>query len=432
MFRTTERRCTVRNPVALAGIVVACGLVTQAMAQDLPDSWEARGSIRQMQRLSANEGWVLTDAALLFTGDGGASWSDMASGERLDGVTDAFFLSASRAWLAGVDSGSPGRLVWLGTDDGGATWHEQKVAASALAFGHYTSAQIHFVDTAHGWLLGKVATSAAFSIGELLRTSDGGTTWERLPRPPAAGRVVFIDAQRGFMTGAPVSERLYRTVDGGRSWQELSLPVSAAAGMALYDLPTFRLPNLGTVAVTVRGDSPRLLTFVTRDGGRRWSPADSLALTDADYSEPVPVALSESGRVLAFAARGSVTFASDSSPRVISLAREDSARPPASGAGAVSVRTLSLITEGSCWALVAEGACEEGVCRQATRLVAVDGRSQTVEEAVEDLLVRTEEEVQLPPGVGRVLLERYSGTPGLVATLMREEQPAARTGKGVS
>jgi hypothetical protein len=96
------------------------------------------------------------------------------------------------------------------------------------------------------------------------------------------------------------------------------------------------------------------------------------------------------------------------------------------------VRTLSLITEGSCWALVAEGACEEGVCRQATRLVAVDGRSQTVEEAVEDLLVRTEEEVQLPPGVGRVLLERYSGTPGLVATLMREEQPAARTGKGVS
>jgi len=416
----------------LAMMVFAGAPTWPTVIQDPPDRLEARGSIRQMQRLSANEGWVLTDAALLFTGDGGASWSDMASGERLDGVTDAFFLSASRAWLAGVDSGSPGRLVWLGTDDGGATWHEQKVAASALAFGHYTSAQIHFVDTAHGWLLGKVATSAAFSIGELLRTSDGGTTWERLPRPPAAGRVVFIDAQRGFMTGAPVSERLYRTVDGGRSWQELSLPVSAAAGMALYDLPTFRLPNLGTVAVTVRGDSPRLLTFVTRDGGRRWSPADSLALTDADYSEPVPVALSESGRVLAFAARGSVTFASDSSPRVISLAREDSARPPASGAGAVSVRTLSLITEGSCWALVAEGACEEGVCRQATRLVAVDGRSQTVEEAVEDLLVRTEEEVQLPPGVGRVLLERYSGTPGLVATLMREEQPAARTGKGVS
>ncbi|MHC4091443.1 MAG: glycoside hydrolase domain-containing protein, partial [Planctomycetota bacterium] len=388
-----ERGFAVRGLAALAGIVLASAVAWPAAAQDAPDSRDGRGSIRQMERLSTHEGWVLTDAALLFTRDGGASWSAMASGQRLDGVTDAFFLDASHARLAGVDSD---RLVVLDTADGGATWSEQQVGASALASGQvYARAQIRFLDGAHGWLLGKVATSAAFSVAELLRTTDGGETWERLPRPPAAGRFVFVDAQRGFMTGAPVSERLYRTLDGGRSWQELRLAVSAPAGMALYGLPTFHSLYRGTLAVTLLGDSPRLLTFVTSDGGRRWRLEDTLALPAGDYDEPVPVALSAGGRALALAAQGSVTFAPDTTPRALSLAREDSAGPEPAGARAVSVRALSLTEDGSGWALVAEGGCEEGVCRQVTRLVAVDGSGEVVE-AVDDLLVRTVEEVQPP------------------------------------
>lgn len=382
-----ERGWTVRRLAGLARIVLVGAVVWPAAAQHAPDSREARGSIRQMERLSAEEGWALTDAALLFTSDGGASWSEMTSGVRLDGVTDASFLSASRAWLSGVGSGSPDRLVVLETANGGGSWREQVVEASALGSGQtYTRAQLRFVDAAHGWLLGKVATSAAFSVGELLRTTDGGATWERLSRPPAAGRLAFIDFERGFMTGAPVSERLYQTFDGGRSWEELTLPVSAAEGMALYDLPTFQSPNRGTVAVTVRDDSPRLLTFVTRDGGRNWLPAATVSLPAGDYDEPVPVALSASGLPLAFAAQGSVTLATDATSRTVSLIRQESAGP--GSVGAVSVRALSLTEQGSCWVLVAEGGCEEGVCRQVTRLVAVDGSGEPFE-AVHDLLVRS-------------------------------------------
>jgi hypothetical protein len=46
---------------------------------------------------------------------------------------------------------------------------------SALPPGQaYAGAQVRFSDAANGWLLGRVATSAAFSVGELLRTTDGG------------------------------------------------------------------------------------------------------------------------------------------------------------------------------------------------------------------------------------------------------------------
>lgn len=395
-----ERGFAFRSIAVLAIAAVSAGVVltggiggATAARKDSPESRESRGSIRQMQRLSADEGGVLTDTALLFTRDAGASWTDITSDVRLDGVTDAFFLSAPRAWLAGVDSDSPDRLVVLHTSDGGASWSQQRVEASVLDSGQvYSRADVHFLDAEHGWLLGKVATSAAFSVGELLRTRDGGATWERLPRPPEAGRLVFIDAQRGFMTGAPVSERLYRTIDGGQSWQEVSLPVSAAPGMALYDLPTFHSPNRGAVAVTLRGDSPQLLTFVTLDGGRRWSPAVEQALPPEDYNEPVPVALSPSGHVQAFAAQGSVTLARDAVPRTFSLARQDGG-----GVGAVFVRALSLTEDGSAWVLTSEGGCKAGVCRQVTRLVAVDGSDQGAG-GVTDMLVRTQEEVQ--PGAG--------------------------------
>ena len=392
----------VRGLGAVVGTVLAVAAAWPAAAQSARESREARGSIQRMGRLSGEEGWVLTDEALLFTHDGGLSWSDIASGQRAEGITDASFLSASQAWMTGVDSGSPARLVVFDTGDGGASWREQVVEASALDPGqNYARARIHFLDAAHGWLLGQVATSSAFSVAELLQTTDGGSSWRRLPRPPAAGRFFFVDSQLGFMTGAPVSECLYRTVNGGWSWQKLELSVPVEMGMALYDLPTFNGPTLGTLAVTLRGDSPRVITFVTRDGGGTWLPAASMTLPPGDYDEPVPTAVGESGQVLAAAGKDSVILAIGTKPQAHPLASRFGGRSSLVESRAVSVRTLSLAEDGSAWALVAEGGCEEGACRQVTRLVAVDGSALGVE-GVEELLVRIQEEPQPEKRTGAV------------------------------
>jgi len=60
-----QRGFAVRSFAALVGIVLTGAVAWPTAAQEAPDSWEARGSIRQMQRLSAEEGWVLTDAFFL-------------------------------------------------------------------------------------------------------------------------------------------------------------------------------------------------------------------------------------------------------------------------------------------------------------------------------------------------------------------------------
>jgi len=370
--------------LSLVLVVLGGAAVT---AEPAGDAREARGSIRQMQRLDRDRGLVLTDSALLFTHDGGASWADLGPRRGLDGVSGLFFLEADRGWLAGVTPGSASRLVVLDTADGGSSWRERPIETSDLSGGRsYADATVHFVDADYGWLLGRVATGAAVSVGELLATTDGGDSWQRLPPPPVAGRFVFLSAERGFMTGAPVSERLYRTLDGGRSWRELRLPVSAAPGRALYDLPAFSTPQDGTLAVTLAGDRPRLVTFVTRDGGSSWQRARSRALPAGDYEEPVVAALKTTGDPAALALGASVELDTAVGRRSLSLTRR--AARPTPDAGVPSVRALSVDDDGQGWALVAEGRCDGGGCRQTTRLVALDGSAAGLAGAA-DLLTRT-------------------------------------------
>jgi len=352
----------VKQALCAALLVLIGGIAEAARVPEGPDGAPGDGSIRAMKRLNSAEGWVLTDHELLVTGDGGATWSDVTPPRRLDGLTTAFFLDARRGWLTGVDSSSRARLLALDTSDAGGSWRELVVEASALGEGSsYASADVQFTDADHGWLLGRRATSAAFSVGELLRTVDGGLTWERVPRPPAAGRFVFVDAHRGFMLG-PGEDRLYATEDGALSWKRLRLPAATQGESALYDLPTFDGSNDGVIAVTVHGAKPRVATFVTSDGGRTWRPDAALSLRDQPVDERVvPVILG--GRLEVLGGTGTVTLAPLSTARSLAL-REELSTP--------SVRALSFADETHGWALLAEGACQAGECRQLTRLVSLD------------------------------------------------------------
>jgi photosystem II stability/assembly factor-like uncharacterized protein len=340
--------------VFLTALMVVAAAGAPAHAEEAADG---RGLIRELHRLNPLEGWARTGSALLLTRSGGSTWTEITPGRGLEGVSDAWLLDTAQGWLVGVSPRAPGQLFVLETTDGGRSWSEQALEASALpADEAYSRAEFHFVDARRGWIVGKVSTSAAFSVGVLLRTEDGGRTWERLPQPPAAGRILFIDGERGFMAGDPVAEKLYATEDGGRSWRELTL----APGYVLHDLPKFRSPREGLVALTLPGADPHVVIFETRDGGRTWRQGASLALPAGDYTDPVIAAVSESGRLVALAANGSLLSPDDASP--LTLAGES---------GAASIQALSF-TGRQGWALVSEGACDERSCRQSTRVVALD------------------------------------------------------------
>jgi photosystem II stability/assembly factor-like uncharacterized protein len=188
------------------------------------------------------------------------------------------------------------------------------------------------------------------SAGTVLRTVDGGKSWQNVS-PAGAETVQFrdveaFDAQRAVVLsiGNGEDSRIYRTVDGGKSWTEtfrntdpnafydcldfndkkrglaLSDPVDgkfrilatadggtswkvqSTAGMPAALPGEFAFAASGTCLVagpgrtawfaTGGGDRPRV--FRTVDGGKRWTVADS------------PMASGEAAGIFSLAFRGSL------------------------------------------------------------------------------------------------------------------------------
>jgi photosystem II stability/assembly factor-like uncharacterized protein len=81
---------------------------------------------------------------------------------------------------------------------------------------------IFAIDSAHVWAVGMEGT--------ILHTEDGGATWEVVPSGYADNfnNVLFINRDTGFIAGNPAEGDAFmiRTLDGGESWQRLGLPTA--------------------------------------------------------------------------------------------------------------------------------------------------------------------------------------------------------------
>jgi photosystem II stability/assembly factor-like uncharacterized protein len=97
----------------------------------------------------------------------------------------------------------------LHSADAGGSWTQAPVPASA----NLTS--VYFADEKNGWAVGHVET--------ILRTQDGGDSWELMHFEPANPQplldVSFADAQRGIAVGA--YGVVYVTADGGSVWSQV-------------------------------------------------------------------------------------------------------------------------------------------------------------------------------------------------------------------
>ena len=78
-------------------------------------------------------------------------------------------------------------------------------------------ADLAFVDDLHGWV------SVTEPSPAILRTSDGGETWTRIP-VPGFYRITFFDANTGLgIQSVSDSEfAIHRTVDGGSTWEKVA------------------------------------------------------------------------------------------------------------------------------------------------------------------------------------------------------------------
>jgi photosystem II stability/assembly factor-like uncharacterized protein len=147
-------------------------------------------------------------------------------------------------WLVAV--GERGHI--LVSNDRGATWRQAEVPTRATLTG------VCLVDAQHGWVVGH--------DGVILRTADGGTTWERVRWAPEEENplldVWFADLEHGFAIGAYGT--FLETVDGGTTWEDRAVGEYDYHLHHLAASPGGRLYMAAEAGVVYRSD----------DGGRSW------------------------------------------------------------------------------------------------------------------------------------------------------------------
>ncbi len=172
--------------------------------------------------------------------------------------------------------------VLLSRDDG-ASWSQARVPSRALL----TAVWMH--DERLGWVVGHDET--------ILRTRDGGTTWERVRHEPDNERplldVWFADENRGLAVGA--YGVILATADGGDSWAESRI-----------EEDDFHLNHVAAVGSDLYLAAEAGNLYHSGDGGESWRRLESPYIGSFFGMQPL-----EDGALLAFGLRGNLFRSED-------------------------------------------------------------------------------------------------------------------------
>lgn len=273
-----------------------------ALPEGTPDG--SRVGITHVRMVTAEIGWGLGGldgdgyAGLLRTTDGGHSWVDVTPPEpglgkpaRTHGFRSAqtFFWDQERAWIIYFDT----PRVWR-TGDGGRTWQaSQPLPLAGTEEGDEFTDEylgpmaLQFIDLRNGWLAVNEAQGMMHGDLELLRTRDGGATWEHIHHGSILSfrGLAFLDERIGWISDGEAefsAEALEQTHDGGRTWEVVtSLGGAPAESMfarcrALCPVQFLQvLPSRTAVMVVFRKAfdyefEPPSALYVSADGGATW------------------------------------------------------------------------------------------------------------------------------------------------------------------
>ena len=209
------------------------------------------------------------------TTDAGATWTMQFKNEDPKGFLDAMSFSDANHGIVFGDS-IDGQLYILTTENGGRNW--TRVAPSSLpsavagegAFAA-SGTNIALFGKTHAW----IGTGGA-AKARVLRTTDGGHTWQVADTPFAAGQstgifsIAFRDAKHGVIVGGDYTkekqavDNLALTSDGGVTWK-LVKGLSGFRSVVAY------VPGMKTPALVAIGPAG---TDYSLDDGQTWSPIE--------------------------------------------------------------------------------------------------------------------------------------------------------------
>lgn len=227
---------------------------------------DARARLQSVAFADANHGIVVGQSAgvgpvVMHTSDGGAHWIHEVNGTPVERVLPWFNAVSLLKANTGVAVGMAGNVIR--TTDGGVTWEARThVGASRLFAVSFGSAD----------------DGVAVGLGDILRTRDGGATWQR----HTDDQFILLDVTHFGSSGvvAVGSERevggvIMRSTDAGMTWTTIP---TGTVGPGAAD---FADASIGTT-VGVAGAMLR-----TVDGGATWFPQASGTTEDLnDVSLP--------------------------------------------------------------------------------------------------------------------------------------------------
>ncbi len=240
--------------------------------------------------VSGGKGW------LGITVNGGKDWSftQVKGFEQCD-FRSLYAFSAKNAVIS--NAGSPAYI--LCTEDGGNTWQKVYENDDSTAF----IDGIDFWDSKHGVVYGDPIEGRMLLLG----TNDGGKTW---PKHPAEDCPVMSSGEASFAasgtcikcmehnkliiaTGGKVS-RLFVSRNRGKSWKAISTPIlQGAASTGIFSFLPLNKKSWLIAGGDYKHDSISTANlFITHDAGKSW---DAPAASTRGYRECLEVIKNSDG-----------------------------------------------------------------------------------------------------------------------------------------
>lgn len=251
---------------ALTGLIVGSGGVIlstsnggETWAVDTTATWH---NLFGICHAGQAEAWAVGSLTILHSTNGGSSWLAEPSGTApYTTLQDITFLNEDLGWAVG----NAGTI--LKTVDGGDTWEYQR-RESVYNLAEVWYYDVMFVDSLNGWCVGGRGEKFP-STGLLLHTSDGGRSWsaQGFDSTQCLYGVTFADTATGWAVGGDwggshVNAIVLRTTDGGLNWEELTG----------NDLPTPNKLEAVTFVDALNGwvIGSKATILRTTDGGASW------------------------------------------------------------------------------------------------------------------------------------------------------------------
>ncbi len=199
-----------------------------------------------------NTGWIIGNQGKINkTTNGGKSWQDQQSGT-MQTLWSLSFINSSTGWVSGANN------TILHTIDGGTSWQVQNMPSDTTK----TFTAIGFTDINNGCVVS--------NYGQIYHTANAGQSWTKQAKCDmnVPGIISFVDSQTGFVKPL-VGDYLLKTSDGGLTWQRLNLNIKMNWEKDMF----FINPQTGWICNDRTASSlseDHASVYRTNDGGTSW------------------------------------------------------------------------------------------------------------------------------------------------------------------